>query len=304
MKGTTLVSVLLLAQLTIVSSIYLECVNWVRTDFTNGGWNDDQGKCLGYPRAYPIGLGRAFGTLDSIALPRPWEQNILYAPSTDNFSPCNNRTEPRTSPISLSYEAGGFGTMSKLVPGQEICLRWPAKGHAYVESGNVTISINMGPRAPGATQDLSQRQYDNLEIARLIYANCQRGSQYSNYSKDVKNTTLNQDRPCGGCFKIPENLQLGYYTFQWRVTLFPNKQYFTDCADFQIVPGELNGVQRGLSCPNMVDDCQSRCGFSGVEQCYCDESDNPQTFIKCVGDGSRNGISLITLMALVFALLR
>ncbi|KAG0254490.1 hypothetical protein DFQ27_006821 [Actinomortierella ambigua] len=200
---------------------WAECVDWKFKNPKRPDYSDKGGKCLGYARRFP--LGRRFASLDS-AWPNRHYQQTHRKPTPNNALPCSNRRageEPgsdETRPKKWSDAYGGkYGRMTVTHVGDTLCLRWPAKNHATKDSYNNPVWINLSPYANRA--DISQSALNKANIAKLTYKNCMK---YGN----------NDNRACGGCFKVPKR-NPGVYLMQWRWML--NKdEWYTSCADINI----------------------------------------------------------------------
>ncbi|GJJ68951.1 hypothetical protein EMPS_01297 [Entomortierella parvispora] len=205
---------------------WADCIDWKFKNSKNGvagkqgqDWSDNQGKCQGYARRYP--LNKAFGSLDS-AYPSRHYQQVNKNP--DSALPCSNRKagkepgsdETRANPVSKAY-GGKFGRMTVTTVGDTLCVRWPAKNHAAKNEKNLPVYINLSKVRNG--KDISQKELLKNNIAKLPYKNCRPGK--------------NEDRrACGGCFKVPVRAA-GVYLLQWRWMLNKN-EWYTSCADIQI----------------------------------------------------------------------
>ncbi|KAF9090644.1 hypothetical protein BGX29_011353 [Mortierella sp. GBA35] len=186
---------------------YVDCVDWRFNDPKNRSWSDKNGACFGYTRRFPL-KAKPFAKLDS-------DKESGEEPGAD---------ETMGKPISAAYngkdERGrktGIQTVSK--PGGELCIRWPAKNHAVPNEKNQPVTIALSEVNP--KKDPTQLQFLDNIIAKLNYKNC---------------TDKGKDEdiwPCGGCFKLPTNLQPGNFVMQWRWKLNSN-EWYTSCADIDV----------------------------------------------------------------------
>ncbi|GJJ76553.1 hypothetical protein EMPS_08912 [Entomortierella parvispora] len=201
---------------------WADCVDWRFNNPKKPGWLDTNGKCFGWARQYPINSGISFGGLDRASPNRHYQQ-------AEDFTPCSDgkhgkepgADETRQNPISKAY-GGRFGAMTReVLPGDSLCVRWPAKNHAVPSERDRGVFINMPP-AP-TTKDPNQDQLMKMTIAKLPYKNCSFTG-----SKDSKDRS-----PCGGCFKVPEDRVPGNYLIQWRWEL-NDHEWYTSCWDLKV----------------------------------------------------------------------
>ncbi|KAF9354916.1 hypothetical protein BGX34_010758 [Mortierella sp. NVP85] len=205
---------------------WADCVDWRFNDPTKPGWSEKDGKCFGYARQFPAKKNKPFGDLDSDSPSRHYQQG-------KNMIPCSpgkdmgdggesGADESRKVPLSKSYEEGNknFGPMSKVKAGDQMCVRWPSKNHAF-ESKIELVHINM-PLTP-LDKDPTQAGFEDANLVKLKYNNC-------SFTDDKDHT------PCGGCFKIPETLATGDYVLQWRWLLVNSgaEEYYTSCWDVNV----------------------------------------------------------------------
>ncbi|KAF9092834.1 hypothetical protein BGX27_001715 [Mortierella sp. AM989] len=204
---------------------WADCIDWKFNNYKKPSWNNNGGKCRGYARRFP--LGKAFGSLDSNWPSRHYEQNNR---NPNSSPPCNTArngnekvgVETRANPVSKAY-GGKYGQMTVTTVGDTLCVRWPAKNHAAKNELNRPVFINLSKVRNG--KDISQKQLNANNIAKLPYKNCMPGK--------------NEDRrACGGCFKVPARAS-GTYLLQWRWMLNENKkqrtqEWYTSCADIYI----------------------------------------------------------------------
>lgn len=106
----------------------------------------------------------------------------------------------------------------EVLPGESLCVRWPAKNHATPDERDRGVFINMPPTA--STKDPNQPQLMKMNIAKIPYKNC-------------SFITSTEYTPCGGCFKVPENRAPGTYLIQWRWEL-NNDEWYTSCWDLKV----------------------------------------------------------------------
>ncbi|KAG0057426.1 hypothetical protein BGZ90_005338 [Linnemannia elongata] len=214
-------SVLVVATLAVFSSYapqaeahsWVDCMDWKFNKKGKQDWSDQGGKCVGYARRFPVALGRAFGSHDTLWPPRHYFQD---GNNPDAAPPCNTAvgarlSESRASPVSAAY-GGQFGRMTVTTVGDTLCARWPAKNHAQPSHANFTVHIYLSKAQNG--KDDTQMELLKNNIANLNFRNC--------------NVGPNEDRrPCGGCFKVPARAK-GTYLLQWRWA------GYASCADIQI----------------------------------------------------------------------
>ncbi|KAF9349852.1 hypothetical protein BGX34_001559 [Mortierella sp. NVP85] len=219
-------SLLLLSQ-EAESHSWVECLDWKFKDPKKWSWLEKDGRCEGYPRQFPVGE-KPFGKLDSNSPHRHFEQKH---DDPDSQPACSNGKNGRAAdtfdeslkiPYEKAYEGKSregkkFGRMTVKKAGDRLCIRWPAKNHQY-QVGATTVYIGISGVNP--TRDPTQKEFISQRIAELGYNNCAEGSE------DLK--------PCGACFMLPSNLQVGYYAVQWRWS--PNvDEWYTSCADIKII---------------------------------------------------------------------
>ncbi|KAK3827782.1 MAG: hypothetical protein J3Q66DRAFT_408861 [Benniella sp.] len=194
------------------SHSWVECLDWKFKDPKKQSWAEEDGRCEGYPRRFPVGL-KPFGTFDDrYYLQKSWP-------------PCARRRsfdETLTNPPEMAYQGTdmlsgkSYGPMTVKKAGERLCIRWPAKNHQYAVGAT---SVFIGISGVNPTKDPTQRDFTSQRIATLDYNNC--------FGENGDTT------PCGGCFNLPKDLQVGYYAVQWRWSLNRNKWY-TSCADMKI----------------------------------------------------------------------
>ncbi|KAF9315624.1 hypothetical protein BG003_002844 [Podila horticola] len=199
---------------------WAECIDWKFNNPGNEAWGDDDGKCIGYARRFP--LGKEFGTLDDANPARHYQQG-------SDFTACSDRKhgkekgsdETRANPPEKAY-GDDYGAMTVTTVGDRLCVRWPAKTHAEKnESDKLMVLINLASKAG---EDPSQDELTRSLVVGLPYKNCDE-------SKD-KDDKEGDRRPCGGCFTVPSRAP-GIYTLQWRWMLNQG-EWYTSCADINI----------------------------------------------------------------------
>lgn len=241
-------------QLTVAHS-YLECTNWKFNDPNKPGFRDQDGTCQGYPRRFPVGRNRVFGSYDSIQFYRHYDQGDIAGPANyvaacsqvvESYTSSGNPSKRNTN-ISLAYAPNAdiygktYGRMTQVKVGAELCLRWPSKNHAYHiftdDNNKVTVSLNP---YPNVAQDPSQLDFNANIVAVLKYRMCQ---------QFIIDPAADQTYPgadkqsCGGCFTVPARAP-GMYTLQWR-WVFGNTTY-ADCSDVEIIPGDGSSENRRI----------------------------------------------------------
>jgi len=107
----------------------------------------------------------------------------------------------------------------EVLPGDTLCVRWPAKNHAVASERDRGVFINMPPTA--TNKDPNQSQLMKMTIAKLPYKNCSFGKEGPEHT------------PCGGCFKVPEGRTPGTYLIQWRWEL-NDEEWYTSCWDLKV----------------------------------------------------------------------
>jgi len=201
-------------------------MDWKFKDPKKQSWAEADGRCEGYPRRFPVGE-KPFGKLDENDPHRHFEQKHT---DPDSQPACSNGRNGRSDntfdetlkiPYELAYQGKSrsgksYGPMTVKKAGERLCIRWPAKNHQFKVGAT---SVHIGISGVNPTSDPTQREFINQRIAELDYNNCSEGSS------DLK--------PCGGCFNLPKNLQVGYYAVQWRWSLNVD-EWYTSCADIKI----------------------------------------------------------------------
>lgn len=179
---------------------WADCIDWVFNDPDKVGWGDNDGKCLGYARRYP--LGEEFGSLDHANPGRHYQQD------GDNAPPCSDgkhgkdvgSDETRADPPERAY-GGKYGAMTVTSVNDTLCIRWPAKNHAEDnESNKLRVLINFASKE--GEDPKTQEEVTKTFLLDMPYKNCDEGK-------------VPDRRPCGGCFKVPPRGP-GTYLLQWR----------------------------------------------------------------------------------------
>ncbi|KAF9582194.1 hypothetical protein BGW38_000525 [Lunasporangiospora selenospora] len=192
------------------------CIKWVFNKPTESG-----GRCLGTARRFPYKSKKGFAGLDHDDPSRHYRQTN----PADKALPCSDKKtglekgadETRASPPSKAY-GGSFGPMTLTKVGEQLCLRWPGKNHA--ESNEKDHGVQIYLTSSPNSKDPTQEELFDHKVADLPYKNCGKG-------------TDSNDRPCGGCFTVPQRAA-GTYLLQWRWML--NKdEWYTSCADIEVV---------------------------------------------------------------------
>ncbi|ORY07639.1 hypothetical protein K493DRAFT_332706 [Basidiobolus meristosporus CBS 931.73] len=228
--------------LVVDSHSWVDCMDW-RFNSGKQSFDDNAGTCFGYARRFPvvykggkISPKYAFGSLDDTEASRHYKQSEEHP---DDWPACSlghkykdgeneevGADETRANPVDNAYGQNKWGPMTIAKPGQQLCVRWPAKNHQH-EPNNI-VYINMSP-AP-TSQDPTQRQLNQWTIAKLQYGNC-----FSGGSDKAR---------CGGCFTIPQNRAPGDYLIQWRWRLIGSDnipEWYTSCSDVRLGNGEGRG---------------------------------------------------------------
>lgn len=222
---------------------WLDCADWRFNDPNVKKFSDNDGTCHGYPRRWPVDR-LPYGGEDGYRYFRHYEQdpnrqNADFMPSCSQFTRLGNdgvtlvgSDERRGNPISAAYapndDPDGFplGQMTVVTPGQEICMRWPAKNHAGHVNDNNMVFINW---ATQPNEDPTQVQLNTMTVAELRFRNCPEPGVPSTGDQ----TGAGSDRmPCGGCFTVPERAP-GNYLVQWRWMLNQG-EWYTSCADVAV----------------------------------------------------------------------
>jgi len=238
---------------TVSGHSWADCVDW---RFTKGrvSWASNDGQCFGWARRFPIHSGFAFGDLDHTNPNRHYWQNKL--PKGEPF-PCSDRihgVEPgsdelRATPPSAAYGTTLWGNMSRsVVPGAQMCIRWPANNHALDESaadspGGNRVMINF--LSSQFATDPGQTEFTKQNIASLLFGNCtDLADKCPNPGLKAHNSDLSKlfgssvdpdctkYIPCGGCFTVPQRPP-GIYSVQWRWQLNTG-EFYTSCWDVQV----------------------------------------------------------------------
>ncbi|ORX79462.1 hypothetical protein K493DRAFT_100333 [Basidiobolus meristosporus CBS 931.73] len=217
---------------------WVDCMDW-RFNGGKQSFDDNAGYCAGYARRYPVKYNGdqvspryAFGSLDSADPNRHYKQSEK---NPDDWPACSTgktykggegeevgSDETLASPVDSAYGQGKWGPMTVAKPGQQLCVRWPAKNHKD-EPDNV-VYINMPPTP--MSKDPTQRQLNQWTIAKLDYGNC-----FSGGSDKAR---------CGGCFTVPDRAP-GDYLIQWRWKLNGEDnvpEWYTSCSDVRIGNGK------------------------------------------------------------------
>ncbi|KAK9688547.1 hypothetical protein K7432_014378 [Basidiobolus ranarum] len=239
MISTKLVTVTVAAILLFVTLAeahsWVDCMDWRFKHSKNRSFHDKDGDCYGFARRYLVKSkggkftpAQAFGSQDSADPNRHYKQSEKHP---DDWPACSTgkryrggdgeevgSDETRASPIDKAY-GGKWGPMTVAKPGQEICVRWPAKNHKD-EPKNI-VYINMPPTP--LAKDPSQKQLNKWTIATLNYGNCFAGGS--------------DKARCGGCFTIPKDRKAGDYLIQWRWMLRGEDnvpEWYTSCSDVRV----------------------------------------------------------------------
>jgi len=122
--------------------------------------------------------------------------------------------------------------MTVTSPGKQLCFLWSGRNHAdngetcdgapNVNGINCPVYIHFSPRS---NEDPSQLEMKQNVVAVLDFSDCSRQAKYNN-----------ADRPCGGCFTVPQRTP-GVYTVQWRWALNMQGQFpetYATCIDVQV----------------------------------------------------------------------
>ncbi|OAQ33600.1 hypothetical protein K457DRAFT_133969 [Linnemannia elongata AG-77] len=210
-------SVLLILTPSAESHSYIDCFDWRFNTKTPRTWGSSDGSCHGYGRRFPADSRIPFGLLTDASPPRH------YAQIGADPLPCSDgkrgrevgQDETMASPIGAAYN-GKYMMQTKAKPGQQLCLRWPAKTHGSDPSAQKAY-VYLSGRNP--SKDPSQAEFLKNKIATLTYGACM---YYA--GEDLS--------ACGGCFKLPAKLKAGNYVMQWRWEL--QHDFYTNCADIDV----------------------------------------------------------------------
>jgi len=117
-------------------------------------------------------------------------------------------------------------------PGKQLCFKWSGRNHAdngetcdgapRANGFECPVYINF---APTADVDPTQAVFSSNNVAIMDFSDCTRKAGYTN-----------ADRPCGGCFTVPQRPP-GTYTVQWRWALNQQGQFpetYATCIDVKI----------------------------------------------------------------------
>jgi hypothetical protein len=224
---------------------YVECADWrFSTNYTSRtkgqGWAENEGKCVGYARKWPAKRNLAFGHYDNV-----WPGYKVQGGNggdTVQFNPNNDvpcYVQSRTNPITGSYAPNNdYGAMVVTSPGKKLCFKWSGRNHAdngetcdgapSANGYSCPVYVNW---APTANVDPTQAVLSQNNVAILDFSDCSRQSGYNN-----------ADRPCGGCFTVPQRSP-GIYTVQWRWALNQQGQWpetYATCMDIQVESSSVN----------------------------------------------------------------
>ncbi|KAG0302257.1 hypothetical protein BGZ98_007658 [Dissophora globulifera] len=234
---------------------WIDCTDWRITN-KKTPWAANSGHCVAWGRQFPMKTDKKsgkqtvtapFGKLDSADPNRHYQQN------PKDFTSCSDRKhgrepgadESRKNPITSSY-GNKFGVMATATPGQEICLRWPAKNHAVSSETKMAhrsfVFWDPKPVTAG-TKDPTEKQFYGKNSDAYTKANNGGQPQTSGNPYFIKELAYNDCSvikgntdltPCGGCFNVPKTAKAGsIYMFHWRWQLNPN-EFYTSCWDIKI----------------------------------------------------------------------
>ncbi|KAG0217673.1 hypothetical protein B0O80DRAFT_421521 [Mortierella sp. GBAus27b] len=217
---------------------WADCVDWRpmngATDSKSISFAANKGRCYGWARRFPVHSKFAFGHLDDADPNRHYDQGLLKMgnPACSDGKHGTEKGSDETIPTSKNPAYGGskWGTQASAKPGQQMCIRWPAKNHAKENPVN-NVSINF-MKKPTPNKDPSQKDLLNkaniFNIPTLPYAKMCSPNKNGDFT------------PCGGCFNVPENITPGTYLVQWR-WLLNSDEFYTSCWDLVIEGGDSKG---------------------------------------------------------------
>jgi len=143
--------------------------------------------------------------------------------------------------------SGGYTNyaMAKYTAGQQVCLAWPTKNHVAASCTNPYIpdtSLKIFAVKTGSS-DPSQSTFRNNMIADLGgHTNGQIDFKgYQNCTKFCENMDKSL---CTGCFKLPDTMEAGSYTFQWYWIFNSGDAPYTTCWEATV---SAKGTSSGSS---------------------------------------------------------
>lgn len=172
-------------------------------------WRAKNKTCLGFPRYYH------FNTL-STPLPSSDEQNTYYSSRDREFQLQEgiNKICPEL-PIEEYTEKY---PMTKASPGETLTLQHPPRGHSSQPSSPVWIYMYPEPNMYPTNKQLDSSKFQL--VAEYPFDNCVGVQQELSWAN------------CSGTMTLPDDLQIGVYSFWWRWNL--NGIRYSDCFEVNI----------------------------------------------------------------------
>ncbi|OQR87946.1 hypothetical protein ACHHYP_07806 [Achlya hypogyna] len=196
---------------------WIECSNYLMTSVEDRNYWDAS-KCLGYPRCSAARSG-IFGS----------EGTLNYQSLTGNACPCARGAK---DDYTDAYPKATY------VPGQRVCLAYPAKNHVADVCTNKDIPDNgmiVYRTMLGATEDppLSQWPVPYLNNTNGVHVNGV--IDYKGFQNCPK---FCEDMPnafCSMCFDLEPDLAVGSYSFHWEWTFNVGQAKYISCWEADVV---------------------------------------------------------------------
>ncbi|EQC29005.1 hypothetical protein SDRG_13340 [Saprolegnia diclina VS20] len=196
---------------------WIECSDYLMTSVEDRNYWDAS-KCFGYPRCSAARNG-VFGN----------EGSLDYQSAKGNSCQC---AQGSNNAYTSTYPKATY------VPGQRVCLAYPAKNHVadhctnqYIPDNGMTIYRS----TVGATADPALGQWP------VQYPNTTNGEHangvidYKGFQNCPKFCENMPNAFCSLCFDLEPDLALGTYTFHWEWLFNANQAKYISCWEADVV---------------------------------------------------------------------
>lgn len=167
------------------------------------------GTCQGYSRYYH------FNHLD-LPLPSSTASAKFYA-SRDREYLIQPGIDKICPEMTIPEYTEAF-PMAQAMPGENITIEHPPRGHSRQPSSNVWVYMYPKPDMYPSNKQLDPKEFQL--VGEFAFDNCVGVEQEISWAN------------CTGTFTIPKNVKNGVYTFWWRWNL--NSIPYTDCFEINI----------------------------------------------------------------------
>ena len=207
------------------SHSWLECTNYeINSEEDTHNWN--RNNCNGYPRWFTHQYNIGFGSDSGFNVNKDNIGGEIGRHMNGGCYPSEKTTYIKNI------------NMATYIPGQRICLAYPAKNHIASDNSNGACT---NPYIPDTNTNIYRGTIINSTFFNIDKQYQHLNGKHENGKVDYKgfqncyNPCRNPDKSlCTMCFDLENDIESGLYTFQWAWEFNPGEYYYS-CWDAEII---------------------------------------------------------------------